>query len=250
MAPSGGSGGAIARKVSLMWRRTARPILFAHLALSVILGATGRAETTFAGSGTAGPQTAGGAGLLYRISFAVEGAESSHGADPGIWGSAPYGPQGPMQVTAAAASDAGGGDRFDETQNRALGRAYLARMFRRYGSWPDAIAAYNWGPARIDRWITGGRLFDKLPPAVARYQTRVLAESGAFAGITTRLGRQRLLRLEAKRQFIERRHHGYRPDAVELLYAEIMHNSLPAGVRGFNLWPLSFLGRISPVPMR
>jgi len=214
-----------------MWRRTARPILFAHLALSVILGATGRAETTFAGSGTAGPQTAGGAGLLYRISFAVEGAESSHGADPGIWGSAPYGPQGPMQVTAAAASDAGGGDRFDETQNRALGRAYLARMFRRYGSWPDAIAAYNWGPARIDRWITGGRLFDKLPLMVARYQARVLAESGlqligigdgVFAGITSRLARLRLLRVEAKRQLAERRCHDHRADAVELLYTEIM----------------------------
>jgi hypothetical protein len=122
---------------------------------------------------------------------------------------------------------------FDETQNRALGRAYLAQMFRHYGSWPDAIAAYNWGPARIDRWITGGRLFDKLPPAVARYQTRVLAESGAFAGITTRLGRLRLLRLEAKRQLIERRHHGYRPEAVELLYAEIMRaTSGPVEMKG------------------
>jgi hypothetical protein len=136
-----------------------------------------------------------------------------------------------MQVTAAAASDAGGGDRLDETQNRALGRAYLARMFRRYGSWPDAVAAYSWGPARIDRWITGGRLFDKLPLMVARYQARVLAESGlqligivdgTFAGITSRLARLRLLRVEAKRQLAERRRHDHRADAVELLYTEIM----------------------------
>jgi len=216
-----------------MWRQSARPILFVHLALSVILGAAGQSETASAGGRTPGPQMTADTGTLDRMSFAVEGAESGHGVDPGMWRFAPDGPQGPMQVSAAAASEAGGGDRFDETQNRALGRAYLAQMFRHYGSWPDAIAAYNWGPARIDRWITGGRLFDKLPPAVARYQTRVLAESGAFAGITTRLGRLRLLRLEAKRQFIERRHHGYRPDAVELLYAEIMHNSLPAGVSGF-----------------
>jgi len=205
-----------------MWRRTARPTLFVHLALSVILGVAGQAKTGHAGGGTAGLQMAGNTDTLDRVSFGVEGAESSHGADPGMWGAAPYGPQGPMQVSAAAASDVGGGDRLDETQNRLLGRAYLAQMFRRYGSWPDAVAAYNWGPARIDRWISGGRLFDKLPPAVARYQTRVLAESGAFAGITTRLARLRLLRLEAKRQLIERRHHGYRPDAVELLYAEIM----------------------------
>jgi hypothetical protein len=67
-------------------------------------------------------------------------------------------------------------------------------MFRRYGSWPDAVAACNWGPAQIDRWISGGRSFDKLPLAVMRYQTCVLAESAlqpagigdsALAGIGT-----------------------------------------------------------------
>jgi len=178
-------------------------------------------------------------GALDRMSFAVEGAESGHGDDPGMWHFAPEGPQGPMQVSAAAASDAGGGDRFNETQNRALGRAYLARMFRHYGSWPDAVAAYNWGPARIDRWISGGRSFDKLPLAVVRYQTRVLAEVGlqpigacddAFAGIRSRLARLRLLHLEAKRQLAERRRHDHRADAaVELLYAEIMRpTSAPA----------------------
>jgi len=224
-----------------MWRRTARPILFVHLALSVILGIAAQSKTAAADGGTARPRIAGYADSLDRVSFAVEGAESSYGADPGMWGAAPYGPQGPMQVSAAAASDAGGGDRFDETQNRALGRAYLARMFRRYRSWPDAVAAYNWGPGRIDRWITGGRAFDKLPLVVARYQTRVLAESGlqatsigggAFAGITSRLARLRLLRLEAKRQLAERRRHDHRFDAVELLYAEIMYTSRPAAMKG------------------
>ena len=220
-----------------MWRRTAPPTLFVHLALSVILGAAGQVETASAGGETAGPQLAGDAGALDRVSFAVEGAESSHGADPAMWGSAPHGPQGPMQVSAAAASDVGGGDRFDETENRTLGRAYLARMFRRYGSWPDAVAAYNWGPARIDRWISGGRFFEKLPLAIMRYQTRVLAESGlqlgdssdgALAGISSRLMRLRLLHLEAKRQLAERRRHGHRRDTVELLYTAIMRaTSLP-----------------------
>jgi hypothetical protein len=235
--------------------------LFVHLALSVILGAAGRSETASAGGRTAGPQMTADTGALDRMSFAVESAElghgadpgmwrfapdapqgpmqvsaaaldrmsfavesaeSDHGADPGMWRFAPDAPQGPMQVSAAAASDAGGGDRFNEPQNRALGGSYLARMFRHYGSWPDAVVAYNWGPARIDRWISDGRLIDKLPTSVARYQTRVLAESGAFAGIATRLAQLRLLRLEAKRQLIERRNHGYCPDAVELLYAEIM----------------------------
>jgi len=123
---------------------------------------------------------------LDRVAFAVDGAESSHGADLRMWRPEPGGPQGPMQVSAAAAFDAGGGDRFDLAQNRALGRAYLARMYRRYGNWQDAIAAYNWGPGNLDAWIGGGRAADKLPLAVERYRNRVLREAVlAEPGMTT-----------------------------------------------------------------
>jgi hypothetical protein len=91
-----------------------------------------------------------------------------------------------MQVTAAAAFDVGGGDRFALAQNRALGRAYLAQMYRRYGNWQDAIAAYNWGPSNLDAWIGGGRPAEKLPLAVERYRNRVLREAVlAEPGITT-----------------------------------------------------------------
>jgi hypothetical protein len=123
---------------------------------------------------------------LDRVAFAVDGAESSHGADLRMWRPEPGGPQGPMQVTAAAAFDVGGGDRFSLAQNRALGRAYLAQMYRRYGNWQDAIAAYNWGPGNLDAWIGGGRTADKLPLAVERYRNRVLREAVlAETGITT-----------------------------------------------------------------
>src|SRR5256714_6446308 len=98
-----------------------------------------------------------------------------------MWRPEPTGPQGPMQVSAAAAADVGGGDRFDETENRALGRAYLAHMFRRYGSWPDAIAAYNWGPGHLDEWIGGGRPGEQLSPAVDPYRAPVLGTSGPAA---------------------------------------------------------------------
>jgi Transglycosylase SLT domain len=122
---------------------------------------------------------------LDRVAFAVDGAESSHGADLRMWRPEPGGPQGPMQVSAAAAFDAGGGDRFDLAQNRALGRAYLARMYRRYGNWQDAIAAYNWGPGNLDAWIGGGRAADKLPLAVEHYRNHVLREAVlSDAGIT------------------------------------------------------------------
>jgi Transglycosylase SLT domain len=115
---------------------------------------------------------------LDRVAFAVDGAESSHGADPRMWRPDPAGPQGPMQVSAAAAFDLGGGDRFDFGENRSLGRAYLARLYRRYGNWPDAVAAYNWGLGNLDGWIAGGRPVDGLPIEVEHYRDRVLREIG------------------------------------------------------------------------
>jgi hypothetical protein len=157
----------------------------------------------------------GAAAALDRIAFAVDGVESGHGTDPKMWGPNPDGPQGPMQVSAAAADDAGGGDRFDEQQNRALGRAYLALMYRRYGTWPDAVAAYNWGPGNMDSWIGGGRAYDKLPPAVERYRIRVLGSSFAARGFG--MGRQQ------PRRPVPDPHNGRA--AVERLYIEIMRAS-------------------------
>jgi hypothetical protein len=115
---------------------------------------------------------------LDRIAYAVDGAESSHGSDPAMWGFDASGPQGPMQVTEAAAADVGGGDRFDLIQNRAIGRDYLALLFRRYQNWPDAIAAYNWGMGNVDAWIRAGRPADKFLVGVAAYLRRVLHDSG------------------------------------------------------------------------
>jgi Transglycosylase SLT domain len=119
---------------------------------------------------------------LDRVAFAVDGAESSHGLDPAMWRAEFAGPQGPMQVSAAAATDLGGGDRFDLVQNRSLGRGYLASMFRRYGNWPDAIAAYNWGPGNMDGWIERGRPPAGLPLEVERYRDRVLRDGGIGRG--------------------------------------------------------------------
>jgi hypothetical protein len=116
-------------------------------------------------------------GELNRVAFAVDGIESRHGADLRMWRPSLTGPQGPMQVSAAAAFDVGGGDRFDLAENRLLGRAYLAQMYRRYGNWPDAIAAYNWGPGNTDAWIAGGRNTDLLPFGVARYVALVLRDA-------------------------------------------------------------------------
>src|SRR6201993_3989797 len=115
---------------------------------------------------------------LDRVADAVDGAESSHGADLAMWRPDPSGPQGPMQVTEAAATDVGGGDRFDTTQNRSIGRAYLAQLYWRYRNWPDTIAAYNWGMRNVDAWVKAGRPADKFLIGVAVYLRRVLHDSG------------------------------------------------------------------------
>jgi hypothetical protein len=122
---------------------------------------------------------------LDRVAIAVDGAESSHGEDIGMWRPDPSGPQGPMQVSEAAATDVGGGDRFDLTQNRAIGRAYLAQLYGRYRNWPDTIAAYNWGLGKMDAWVKAGRPPDKFLTGVAVYLRRVLHESGLCEGSGT-----------------------------------------------------------------
>jgi hypothetical protein len=132
------------------------------------------------GSGQHGTKAAGNSMVapLDRIATAVDGAESSYGNDSRMWRPDLSGPQGPMQISEAAASDVGGGDRFDLTQNRVIGRAYLARLYGRYKNWPDAVAAYNWGLGNVDSWIRAGRPSEKLLAGVSAYTTRVLRNSG------------------------------------------------------------------------
>jgi hypothetical protein len=91
------------------------------------------------------------------------------------------GPQGPMQMSEAAAFDVGGGDRFNPVENRALGRAYLAQMFRRYNNWEDAVIAYNWGPGNLNQWLAAGRPPDGLSISIKSYLSRVMREAQSLA---------------------------------------------------------------------
>lgn len=131
----------------------------------------------WAGPGAVPPPAAD----LDRVAYAVDGAESSHGQNVKMWRPEPRGPQGPMQISARAASDVGGGDRFDVDQNRTLGRAYLAQLYLHYGNWADAIAAYNWGMGNLDNWIRAGRPPGRFLSGVALYLRRVLRDSGLCA---------------------------------------------------------------------
>ncbi len=146
---------------------------------------SGPAVGAVAGAVTARSQP--GSGDLDRIAFAVEGAESSHGRNPLMWSPNLRGPQGPMQVTHEAAVDVGGGNRFDLEENRLVGRAYLAGMFRRYGNWADAVAAYNWGPGNLDRWIAAGRPVGQVSAPIQNYIERIMREFTSARAIGTAL---------------------------------------------------------------
>ena len=152
------------------------PMMSTHTRQAVLYSVLLITSLIFSDPASAGK--AKGSTELDRVVNAVEGAESSHGTNPGMWRAEPAGPQGPMQVSEKAAIDVGGGNRFDFEQNRMLGRAYIALLHKRYGNWVDAISAYNWGPGRVDGWIKEGRPAVRVVPVVAGYVWRVLRESG------------------------------------------------------------------------
>ena len=79
-------------------------------------------------------------------------------------------------------------DLFDPATNLKLGCAHLADYRRRFGSIPRALAAYNGGPSRVERWTPPGgpdddeRFVERIPiPETRLYVKRVLAGSRMYA---------------------------------------------------------------------
>lgn len=62
-----------------------------------------------------------------------------------------------------------GTDPYDARMNMIGGAMYLAELAARYG-WPGALAAYNAGPGRYQRYVQGGV---PLPPETVAYAARL-----------------------------------------------------------------------------
>jgi soluble lytic murein transglycosylase-like protein len=63
---------------------------------------------------------------------------------------------GEMLAREAGLEWSGPDDLFTPELNVRLGVRYLALLHAKYGSWQRALAAYNWGPAAIDRRLADG----------------------------------------------------------------------------------------------
>lgn len=71
-----------------------------------------------------------------------------------------------------------GPDRFDPETNINAGTAYMAQLYKQFGNWPDALAAYNAGPNRWAQVKAGTR---EAPRETQAYVPKVLAGFGQGA---------------------------------------------------------------------
>lgn len=90
----------------------------------------------------------------------------------------PKGARGVMQLMPGTMRDPGFGVRpmqaDTEEENRRVGQEYLDAMYRRYGDKEIALAAYNWGPGNVDKWLNSGADPKKLPAETRNYVAKVM----------------------------------------------------------------------------
>lgn len=92
---------------------------------------------------------------------------------------------GVMQLEPATAA-ALGVDPYDVNQNIRGGVTYLKQLFQKYGSWDKALAAYNWGPAKVDTAAAAGTSW---PSEVVNYVKGILGIGAVYnAGLSKSQG--------------------------------------------------------------
>jgi hypothetical protein len=121
----------------------------------------------------AGPVRGGMSNLYDDVEYWESGGKQS--------AVSPKGARGVMQLMEGTSRDPGFGIEptrdGSEAENRRVGQQYLDAMFRRYGDQPTALAAYNWGPGNVDKWLQKGGDPKKLPDETKKYISNVLKGS-------------------------------------------------------------------------
>lgn len=133
--------------------------------------------------------------------------------ESGLWGQAQsaVGARGLMQIMPATARSVaqnediqyqGASSLFEVELNIQLGAAYYSQLVARYeGNRVKALAAYNAGPTRVDRWADGTRAVDQWVDSIPYAETREYVQAVlAYAVIYQTLdGRAATLLAEAER---------------------------------------------------
>ena len=90
------------------------------------------------------------------------------------------GAKGLMQIMDETAKEPGFGvkpleDPFDPVENVRFGTDYFSAMMNKYDNdVVSALAAYNMGPTKTDKWIKAGSKFDNLPKETQDYINKIL----------------------------------------------------------------------------
>ncbi len=87
------------------------------------------------------------AGLLARM-YKKESANGTQLVSP-------KGALGPFQFMPSTAGQYGVTDPYDFNQSATGAARYLSDLYKKYGDWQQATAAYNWGPGNLDRYGLG-----------------------------------------------------------------------------------------------
>jgi hypothetical protein len=90
----------------------------------------------------------------------------------------PKGAKGTMQVMPKTNLDPGFGvtpaKDDSEAERVRVGQDYLRALKGKYGNESFALAAFNWGPGNVDKWIKGGAHWSDLPAETRDYISKVI----------------------------------------------------------------------------
>ena len=124
----------------------------------------------------AGPVRGGMADLYDDVEYFESGGDQNAVSSAGA--------RGVMQLMPGTMKDPGFGvpsiaelrakGLSEEEANRQSGQKYLDAMYRKYGDEATALAAYNWGPGNVDKWLKKGGDPKKLPAETKKYINNIL----------------------------------------------------------------------------
>jgi soluble lytic murein transglycosylase-like protein len=112
--------------------------------------------------------------------IAVAQAQAESDFDPNAVSS--EGAIGVMQLMPDTAAGLGVSDPTDPTQNITAGLTFDSQLLAQFGGdWSKALAAYNWGPANVQKAIAayGPDWFSHAPSVTQNYVNKILSAEGS-----------------------------------------------------------------------